>query len=202
MNFLHQVTCSGIDHWELLQLAPMSPWCIPIALSVCVYVCVCVCACVCMCMCLCVFVCMCVCARVFMCVYMCMCVCVCFISGTTRSFSVTLCVSCLSLWRFLFKGPLLLWLECGVRNQDRGTVSTTRVPLLTESFSWKNNMYVCVCLCAPMQETRVWSLGWGDPVEKQMATHSSILAWEIPRTEEPGRLRSKGSWKRWTRLRD
>ena len=39
-----------------------------------------------------------------------------------------------------------------------------------------------------MQETRVQSLGWEEPLEKGMATHSSILAWEIPWTEEPGRL--------------
>ena len=45
----------------------------------------------------------------------------------------------------------------------------------------------------PMQETcRVWSLGWEDPLEKEMATHSSILAWRIPWTEEPGRLQSIG----------
>ena len=37
-----------------------------------------------------------------------------------------------------------------------------------------------------MQQTRVWSLGWEDPLEKGKATHSSILAWKIPRTEEPG----------------
>ena len=44
-----------------------------------------------------------------------------------------------------------------------------------------------------MQETRVPSLGWDDPLEKEMATHSSILAWRIPRTEEPGGLQSTGS---------
>ena len=44
-----------------------------------------------------------------------------------------------------------------------------------------------------MQETWVWSLGWEDPLEKGMATHSSILAWRIPWTEEPGRLQSMGS---------
>ena len=37
-----------------------------------------------------------------------------------------------------------------------------------------------------MLETWVWSLGWEDPLEKEMATHSSILAWRIPWTEEPG----------------
>ena len=39
-----------------------------------------------------------------------------------------------------------------------------------------------------MQETRVPSLGWEDRLEKEMAIHSSILTWEIPWTEEPGRL--------------
>ena len=43
-----------------------------------------------------------------------------------------------------------------------------------------------------MQETQVRSLGWEDPLKKEMATHSSILAWEIPRTEEPGGLQYVG----------
>ena len=46
-----------------------------------------------------------------------------------------------------------------------------------------------------MQETQVQSLGWEDPLEKGMATHSSILVWRIPWAEEPGRLRSMGSQK-------
>ena len=44
-----------------------------------------------------------------------------------------------------------------------------------------------------MQETWIWSLGWEDPLEKEMATHSSILAWRIPWMEEPGRPQSMGS---------
>ena len=44
-----------------------------------------------------------------------------------------------------------------------------------------------------MQETWVGSLGQEDPLEEGMATHSSILAWRIPWTEEPGRLQSMGS---------
>ena len=44
-----------------------------------------------------------------------------------------------------------------------------------------------------MKETWVWSLGQEDPLEKEMATHSSILAWKIPWTEEPGGLQSTGS---------
>ena len=45
----------------------------------------------------------------------------------------------------------------------------------------------------PMRETRVRSLGREDPLEKEMVTHSSILAWRIPWTEKPGRLHSTGS---------
>ena len=45
----------------------------------------------------------------------------------------------------------------------------------------------------PMQETQVRSLGQGDPLEKEMVTHSSILAWRIPWTEDPGGLQTMGS---------
>ena len=60
---------------------------------------------------------------------------------------------------------------------------------------------VCVCVCvvaqmvknlSAMQETRVQSLGQEDPLEESMATHSSILAWRIPRTKEPGGLQFMG----------
>ena len=44
-----------------------------------------------------------------------------------------------------------------------------------------------------MWETQVGSLGWEDALEKEMATHSSVLAWRIPGTEEPGALQSMGS---------
>ena len=44
-----------------------------------------------------------------------------------------------------------------------------------------------------VQETRVRALGWEDPLEKEMATHSSTITWKIPWTEEPGRLQSIGS---------
>ena len=47
-----------------------------------------------------------------------------------------------------------------------------------------------------MQETQVRSLGWEDPLKKEMATHSSILAWETLWTEDPGGLQS------WTQFRD
>ena len=44
-----------------------------------------------------------------------------------------------------------------------------------------------------MRETQVWTLGWEDPLEKEIAIHSSTIAWKIPWTEEPGRLQSMGS---------
>ena len=67
---------------------------------------------------------------------------------------------------------------------------------LTLSFSWwfsgkKKNL-------PAMQETRVQSLGWEDPLEKEMATHSSILACEIPKTEEPHGLQFLGLQKSQT----
>ena len=52
-----------------------------------------------------------------------------------------------------------------------------------------------------MREMWVQSLGWEDPLEKEMATHSNILAWEIPWTEEPSGLQSMAS-QSWTRLSD
>ena len=46
------------------------------------------------------------------------------------------------------------------------------------------------------QEMQVQSLDWEDPLEKEMATHSSLIAWKIPWTEEPGGLQSMGVWQR------
>ena len=51
-----------------------------------------------------------------------------------------------------------------------------------------------------MQETWFWSLGQEDPLEKEMATHSSTFAWRIPWMEEPSGLQSMGLQKSWTEL--
>ena len=53
-----------------------------------------------------------------------------------------------------------------------------------------------------MQELRVQTLGWEDPLEKEMATHSNLLAWRTPWTEEPGGLQFMGVAKSQTRLSD
>ena len=58
---------------------------------------------------------------------------------------------------------------------------------------WSNLVAQSVKCLPTMRETRVWSLGREDPLEKESATHSSIHAWKIPWTEEPGGLQSMGS---------
>ena len=62
-------------------------------------------------------------------------------------------------------------------------------------------LVVRICLLMQeIQETWVLSWGWEDPLEEEMATQSSILAWEIPWTEEPGGLQATGSQKSQTQL--
>ena len=53
-----------------------------------------------------------------------------------------------------------------------------------------------------VQETQAQSLGWKEPLEKEIATHSSIIAWEIPWTEKPGGLRCRGVSNSWTQISD
>ena len=86
----------------------------------------------------------------------------------------------------------------------KSTLKTLRKNLKHKSFlkSQNNNLVriIWTSLVAQsvkrlptMQETQVQSLGWEDLLKKEMATYSSILAWKIPWTEEPGRLQSMGS---------
>ena len=65
----------------------------------------------------------------------------------------------------------------------------------SEDFSWISLVAQTVKHLPTMLETRVRSLGWEDPLEKEMATHSSVLAWKIPWMEERGRLQPMGSQK-------
>ena len=84
------------------------------------------------------------------------------------------------------------------------------MPSSARWYSYNEVLYLCICLPSvspakwaslvvqtvkyppAMQESQVQSLGWEDPLEKGMATHSSILAWRILWTEEPGWLQSMG----------
>ena len=61
------------------------------------------------------------------------------------------------------------------------------------TYSWASLVVQVVKNLPAMQETQIKSLGQEDPLEKEKATQSSILAWRIPWTEEPGRLQSMGS---------
>ena len=65
------------------------------------------------------------------------------------------------------------------------------VKVLNFGLNFFNN-YEVVKNSPTFQETQVQSLGWEDPLEEEMATHSSILAWKISWTKEPGGLRSRG----------
>ena len=60
-------------------------------------------------------------------------------------------------------------------------------------YSWVSLVVHQIKNLPAMRETWVQSLGWGDPLEKEMATHSSIFAWRIPWMEGPGGLQSMGS---------
>ena len=73
--------------------------------------------------------------------------------------------------------------------------SQTRLSDWTDplQYSWASLVAQMVKHVPEMGETWVQSLGWEDPLEKGMATHSSILAWKTPQTEEPGGLQSTGS---------
>jgi len=80
------------------------------------------------------------------------------------------------------------------RNQEEGFVWICSQILLYDSKAHALLLVAQRLKCLPvMWETQVWSLGREDPLEKEMATHSSILAWRIPWMEEPGGLQSMGS---------
>ena len=77
-----------------------------------------------------------------------------------------------------------------------GTQLLSPVQLFCNAMCYSLSLFqgiVSVKKLPAMQETWVRSLGWQDPLEEKMATHSRILAWKIPWTEELGRLQSMGS---------
>ena len=82
-------------------------------------------------------------------------------------------------------------------NTGEGSLSVLQGIFPTQELNW--GLLHCFLVaqtvkCLPaMQETWVQSLGWEDPLEEGMATYSSILAWGIPGTEEPGGIKSMGS---------
>ena len=78
--------------------------------------------------------------------------------------------------------------------QDRACMQIRPIHLPLSRYLAGASLVAQLVKCLPaVRETRFLSLGWEDPLEKEMATHSSTLAWKIPWTEEPGRLQSMGS---------
>ena len=112
------------------------------------------------------------------------------------------CHPCLSLIYFtqydsLYYRPLFNWPEIKIANKNISKI-LRGVNLEGQNNSVFKGYLRCLsgkessCQCKETQEMWVWSLGWEDPLEEEMAPHSSILAWEIPWTEEPGGLQSTG----------
>ena len=86
---------------------------------------------------------------------------------------------------------LVLHLLCAAEK-----VSSSRIFFGNTFCSFRDSLVAQMVKRLPaMRETQIWSLGQEDPVEKEMATHSSILAWRIPQIEGPGGLQSVGSHK-------
>ena len=95
----------------------------------------------------------------------------------------------------MFAKHLLCAKHVAVKNQNRSvTVSKERQKINKREVSSHMGFPggSVVKNLPAVQETWVQSLGWEDPLKKEMATHSSILAWEIPWTEDPGELQSMG----------
>ena len=87
-----------------------------------------------------------------------------------------------------FGGMLsFLFLETSSGHAGQKAPSPDVFPIKRIIFTWTSLLRICLAM-QETQETRVPSLGWEDSLEKEMAPNSSILAWEIPWTEEPGRL--------------
>ena len=93
------------------------------------------------------------------------------------------------------EGSYGITLSNGSLPLNNAEVLTTEIPGIVLVLSFFRASLVAHLVKNPpaMWETWVWSLSGEDPLEKGMATHSSILAWRIPWTEEPGRLQSMGS---------
>ena len=100
-----------------------------------------------------------------------------------------------SYTRHLCSGPG--WSEASLQSVYQGEGKRPKLSLLScQDFigtSWASLIAQPVKNVAEMPETWPQALGWEDPLEKGMATHSSILAWRIPWTEEPGGIQSMGS---------
>ena len=85
------------------------------------------------------------------------------------------------------------FLACTQISQEAGQVVCIPISFRIFHSLLQSLMAQTVKCLSTIRETWVWSLGWEDPLEKEMAAHSSTLSWKIPWTEEPGGLQSMGS---------
>ena len=105
----------------------------------------------------------------------------------------------------LTQGWIQCFLHCRRILYQQATWEAHLLGLFLLKYSWYTILYWFQALpwwlrvksLPAMWETQVWSLGWEDLLEKEMATHSSILAWKIPWTKEPGGLQSTRSQRVW-----
>ena len=119
---------------------------------------------------------------------LCVCVCVC-VQNRCDSSSRLFTVSPFALWHYPHLAILSHFFACFL------VTSLKNLSFLLTHFilEWASLVAQLVKNLPARQKTWVQSLGWEDPLEKEMTTHSSILAWRIPWTEEPGGLQSTGS---------
>ena len=89
---------------------------------------------------------------------------------------------------------------CGTAKSQSNTTLVTEQQHLDITLSWASLMAQWWRICLPMQETQIGSFGWEDALDKEMTTHSSLLAWEILWTMEPCGLQSMGLQKNQTGL--
>ena len=99
-------------------------------------------------------------------------------------------ISCMKILIKIFWHEYVIFCISHHRNQGTDFPTWIRTSLC---FTWASLVAQRIKHLPAMQETWVWTLGREDPLEKGMATHSSILAWRIPWMEDPGRLQSMGS---------
>ena len=106
---------------------------------------------------------------------------------------------------------LILWANCSKKPVSLSVCLSVCIYTKTQIFIYIY-IYIYIYMTPPvaqliknltaMKETQVWSLGQEDALKKEMATHSSFLAWRTPWTDEPGGLQSVGVTKSWTGLSD
>ena len=129
------------------------------------------------------------------------------LAGFSVSLRLLLCLYALAWWPYLNFWVIIIYMpsrpkQLSINSWTFPLNSRLVFPICTNISLFGASLVAQLVKDLPaVQETWVQSLGWEDPLEKEISTHSSILAWKISWTEEPGGLQSMGS-QSWTRLSD